>query len=124
MRIRLAAQMQALALAMARENPDEPLTQLMLASHPEAKKMNAQDHHAISALTVLANAKQLVKVRMGYGRCKFGYELPPERKPKPRPAPPPEPTSLPPDIKVTVVKSGTLRIEFRGIRLEIGVADA
>lgn len=31
-RIRLAAQMQALALAMARENPDEPLTQLMLKS--------------------------------------------------------------------------------------------
>jgi len=126
-RLYLAAQMQALVLAMAREHPEQLLTQADVCAHPEAKRLQAQDHHALSALTCLAKAGHLVRVRMGAGRQRYAYELPADRKPKPKAAiivPPAEEPCSGADVKVTVVKSsGALRVEFKGIRIEIGVAE-
>lgn len=116
MKIRLAAQMQALAMALAQTTPF--LTSATLVSHPEAKKLGACDHHAISALTVLHKIGKLSRFRMATGRAKYGYELPAgERKAAP---PPPPPSPIPADVKVTVVGE-RLRIQFKGLVLDIGV---
>lgn len=118
MRMRLAAQMQALAMAIANADPHTYQTSATLVSHPEAKKLGAEDHHAISALTVLHKIGKLSRFRMATGRAKYGYELPAgERKA----APPPPPSSpIPADVKVTVVGE-RLRIQFKGLVLDIGV---
>ncbi len=127
MKIRLAAQMQALALAIANANPHTFQTSATLVAHPEAKKLGAQDHHAISALTVLHKIGKLTRFRTASGKTRYGYELPPEekaaailRRRDKEAAPAPTPALLPADIKITAV-GDRLRIQFKGLVLDIGV---
>lgn len=127
-RIQLAAQMQALAMSMAQANPAEPVTSSALAKHPDAVRLGAQDHHAICALTALARPQcgMLVRVRMGYGRARYGYTLPPDKMRKVEQTQPskPEAEATVADARVTLVKStGALRVEVKGIRIEIMVAE-
>lgn len=124
-KIYLAAKMQALAVAVARRDPGTPLTPVALAQHPEAVEMGACEHHAISALTCLTKAGMLERVHAPVGRARYGYVLPHAQRVSaakeslPAPAP-----AIPADVKVTVIKeTGSLRVEFKGIRIEIGVAE-
>jgi hypothetical protein len=134
MRVRLAAQMQALAMAIANADPHTFQTSATLVSHPEAKKLGAEDHHAISALSVLHKIGKLTRFRTAFGKTRYGYELPPEEKAAAilrqrrnqaqQPAAPQEETRVPADVKVTVSKgTGALLVEYKGLRLEISIKE-
>lgn len=128
MKVRLAAQMQSLAMAIANADPNGFQTSATLVSHPEAKKLKACDHHAISALTVLYKIGKLERFRTASGKTRYGYELPASvrealrlRAPKPESLPAP---TVPTDIQVTVNKAtGTLNVEYRGLRLAISIVE-
>lgn len=116
-RLRLATQMQSLAMAMLKKSRS-PITSAELVSHPEAVRLTANPAHATSALEALYRIGSCQRVRMGHGRHKWGYELPMETRPTAPSQPSP---ALPPDVKITVVKGERLRLTFKGINIDIGV---
>lgn len=122
MRLNLSAQVQSIIMAYARENPNEVMTLGMMKHNPSLVKIGAFDHHIGAGFATLTKSKLLVRVRMGVGRTKYGYEL----KDKPKHLAVPETivttNALPADIKLSVNKTdNSLNIEFKGIRLNISV---
>lgn len=123
MKVRLAAQMQALAMATLQSDPGRDLTSSDLLLLATSKGYPAEDHHAISALTVLHKIGKLERFRRAYGRQKYAYSLPFADRPKVADLPP-APAPKVADVQVTVNKTtGALNIEYHGLRLSIIVTE-
>jgi len=125
MKIRLAAQMQALAMATLHADPGRDMTSSDLLHLAKSKGYPAEDHHAISALSVLHKIGKLERFRRAYGRQKYGYCLPLSERTKAADLPVAEETPPPvTDVQVTVNKTtGTLNVEYRGLRLSISITE-
>lgn len=127
MKVRLAAQMQALAMATLNADPGRDLTSSDLLDLAKSKGYPAEDHHAISALNVLHKIGKLERFRRAYGRQKYGYCLPMSERAKVFGLRPPVAEETPPpvtDVQVSVNKTtGTLNVEYRGLRLSISITE-
>lgn len=123
MKVRLAAQMQALAMATLHADPGRDMTSADLLLLAKSKGYPAEDHHAISALTVLHKIGKLERFRRAYGRQKYGYCLPLSERTKAADLPGTEGAPVT-DVQVTVNKTtGALNIEYRGLRLSITITE-
>lgn len=126
-RIRIAAQLQALIMAMAKGLGT--ITTSDIISHADAKVMGAQDHHVDQALKTLVKRGSLEKFRMGSGRNKFGFCIQKTLEPvtkgevkihEPEPVVIPTPTME--NLKLTMNQdNGALTICFRNLSIEINV---
>lgn len=126
--IKLAAQLRAALTAIAKES-HEPVISADFVTHPAIVCLNASDQRVYAAVSEMCRKGHLRKIRVcrkDSPMAKWGYEHSESPVgPKPAIRPPKEPVIvLPPEVKLTVVKSsGKLRLEFRGIHIEIGVTE-
>lgn len=127
--IKKSAQLRAAILEICKRAPDS-LISTEFITHPLITALELQDNTVQVALRDMTKAKNPLIQRIRISRpdnpqARYAYELAdPGKTPYATIGEPKKPSSLPPDLKLDVVKgSGKLRLEYKGLRIEIGVVE-
>ena len=126
------AKMQAAVIAQLKAS-NEPLTSKELGLHSSMQALNLKDNDHYSVLSVMHKAGLLRRVhihRKDQPSAKYAYEIGDGQVTVRAPKSKMNGTSvmpvsaLPPSVSVDLMKAtGKLRINFRGLSIEIGVVD-
>lgn len=120
-RIYLAAKVQSIICAYTAHHADTAYTVQELLMIPDIVSSGAESHHVASAVKSLTSVGVLNKIRSFVGRSNYAYQSTRKVEVKSEVKPVEVSPDVIPDVKITALASGSIKVCYKGLCIEIGV---